>query len=346
MYVSIRISWEPSGGELSGYDVTHAEDGGLASALARRNATILSPLRYPGSKRRLAEYIRQTLVLNGLKPTLFVEPFAGGASVALQLLNDGAVDSIGLADADPLVAAFWKTVFFDGDWLTTQVETIDVTISRWNELKQSRPQTTRERALACLFLNRTSFSGILAANAGPIGGQTQLSPYKVDCRFPRETLIRRIKQAQSLRSGVRFVWNLPWASALGRISAMTSRGALSPGTVYYLDPPFIRKSARLYGHRFEPADHAALRDAILKLEAPWILSYDFAPEVFELYPPERSTGARVNALYSGAARRGRGAASEAIISNLTLFPEATRLWRTSEEWGLKEARRTRDAATG
>ena len=52
-------------------------------ALARAEASILSPLRYPGSKRRLAVYIAETLRLNGLQPKLFVEPFAGGASVAL-----------------------------------------------------------------------------------------------------------------------------------------------------------------------------------------------------------------------------------------------------------------------
>jgi hypothetical protein len=52
-------------------------------AFARRNASILSPLRYPGGKRQLAGYIAATIRLNGLRPKLFVEPFAGGASVAL-----------------------------------------------------------------------------------------------------------------------------------------------------------------------------------------------------------------------------------------------------------------------
>lgn len=85
--------------------------------LARAEASILSPLRYPGSKRRFGGYVRRALELSGLKPEIFVEPFAGGASVALQLLNDGLVEKIGLIDRDPLVAAFWETVFFDTNWL-------------------------------------------------------------------------------------------------------------------------------------------------------------------------------------------------------------------------------------
>src|SRR4051812_18382692 len=101
-------------------------------ALARPEATILSPLRYPGSKRRFASYVARCLGLNGLHPALFIEPFAGGASVALQLLNDGLVDRIGLVDRDPLIAAFWRTVFFDTEWLVERVATISVTLPRWN----------------------------------------------------------------------------------------------------------------------------------------------------------------------------------------------------------------------
>ncbi|HEX8231002.1 MAG TPA: effector-associated domain EAD1-containing protein [Chloroflexia bacterium] len=57
-------------------------------AVDREEVSIVSPLRYPGSKRRLAGYIEATLRINNLRPALFVEPFAGGASVALQLLTD------------------------------------------------------------------------------------------------------------------------------------------------------------------------------------------------------------------------------------------------------------------
>ena len=70
----------------------------LGEPLVRPGASIVSPLRYPGAKRRLGGYIASTLSLNSLHPTLLVEPFAGGASVSLQLLSDGYVDQIALAE--------------------------------------------------------------------------------------------------------------------------------------------------------------------------------------------------------------------------------------------------------
>ena len=88
-----------------------------------QNDHFLSPLRYPGSKRRLASYVSQALELNDLHPQLYVEPFVGGASVALQLIFDGLVEQAILIDLDPLIANFWKAVFFDTEWLIEQIET-------------------------------------------------------------------------------------------------------------------------------------------------------------------------------------------------------------------------------
>ena len=96
--------------------------------IAKPGEPLLSPLRYPGSKRRLVQYLQATLDLNDLHPSLLVEPFAGGASVALQLLCDGLVDRIGLADVDPLITGFWECVFFDTDWLVEVVDEIEVTL--------------------------------------------------------------------------------------------------------------------------------------------------------------------------------------------------------------------------
>jgi DNA adenine methylase len=138
-------------------------------------------------------YVAATLMENELEPDLFVEPFAGGASVALELLATGRVKTIGLAERDPYVASFWRTVFFDSDWLCRQVEQVEVTIETWKRMKTTHFRSTRGQALACLFLNRTSFNGTLHDRAGPIGGQRQASNYTLDCRFPRHRLVRRIR---------------------------------------------------------------------------------------------------------------------------------------------------------
>jgi DNA adenine methylase len=142
------------------------------------NRLIRSPLRYPGAKLRLFTPIAETLKLNSLKPKLFCEPFGGGLSVSLRLLSKNLVDNIAVGERDSLVAAFWKIVFNDADWLVKQINALEVTLENWKSFRELGCKTNRERALACLFLNRTSFSGILAESAGPIGGQKQASDYR------------------------------------------------------------------------------------------------------------------------------------------------------------------------
>lgn len=301
--------------------------------LARDDAPVLSPLRYPGSKRRLAPYIAYSLELNDLEPQLFIEPFAGGASVALQLLIEERVEEIGLADADPLVAAFWQTVFHDTDWLVQRVRDVRVTLRNWKHFKMSTARSRRDRAIACLFLNRTSFSGIMAPNAGPIGGQAQTSKYRIDCRFPRNRLIERIRTIAALRDRVAFVWNCSWNETLDRATELQRSLRLGVRDVfYYFDPPFFEKAASLYARSFTDDDHTAFRNEVLRLrKAKWLISYDAAPRVRQLYG-DRVARVMVEQLYS-ASSRGLQPEREAIITNLSALPTATRVWRRSAEWG-------------
>lgn len=301
----------------------------------KRSTPLLSPLRYPGGKRRLVAYIAEALKLNDLHPALFVEPFAGGASVALQLLADGAVDRVGLIDKDPLVAAFWNTVVNDVDWLTEQIEAIDVTVQQWKSYKAAVPSTTRERALACLFLNRTSFSGILAPSAGPIGGYAQASEYAIDCRFPRSKLVKRIRQVHALRDRIAFVWNLSWGVGISRIHQMQRVGILPDDVAYYCDPPFFEEAQRLYTYYFRRKDHLRLRDALLNMASPWILSYDSVRQVEELYGSDQRSPSHVELLYSAGKGAGNRVVREAIVSNLRELPSGLALWAKSARSGTK-----------
>lgn len=328
---------EPERGAASDRDETQLTQVARPRPLRRREASILSPLRYAGSKRRLAGYIERALKLNELHPSLFIEGFGGGISVSLQLLNDGIVEKIGVIDRDPLVAAFWQTVFWDADWLVGEIQQVKVTLEQWYEYKAQIPTTRRERALACLFLNRTSFSGILAPGAGPIGGRKQSSDYKLDCRFNRDRLVKRVRQAETLKSQVAFVWNLPWRNAMSRIRGMQARGSLPAERVfYYFDPPFFEKAERLYTYYFNEQDHHHLRDFIIHLDDKWLLSYDPSPKVRELYGEAGDGAVHVELLYSTSSKSGRGAAQEIVLSNLEELPNETRLWRMSHEWDGRE----------
>lgn len=295
----------------------------------RREVSILSPLRYPGAKRRLAGYVSEAIRQNSLHPKLFVEPFAGGASVSLQLLNDGVVGAIVLGERDPLVASFWKVVFDDADWLIEQIESVEVTVANWKYFRDTPFRSNRDRALACFFLNRTSFSGILAKTAGPIGGYRQKSDYKIDCRFNVNTLTKRIRQVAALRERVLLVNHGDWQDTINKVESWNYKNT---EVFYYLDPPFYAKASRLYRYYFENGNHEALHNRLVRLRQPWLLSYDPAPSIQTLYSHNGQGPKRVDLLYSASGIGALVEAQELIVTNLASLPQATRIWRSSEEW--------------
>lgn len=299
-------------------------------ALTRKEVSILSPLRYPGAKRRLAGYIAEVLHLNALRPRLFVEPFAGGASVSLQLLNDDLVETVALGEKDPMIIGFWKTVFFDSEWLIDQIESIDVTVEKYRYFREHQFRSNRDLALSCIFLNRTSFSGILANSSGPIGGYSQNSQYKIDCRFNIATLVKRIRQASRLKDRIVFVDRADWTRTMAKVGRM---GYASKEVFFYLDPPFFNKARRLYRFFFDSADHKALHASIINVEQPWLLSYDPAKQILDLYSHNGCGPKHVDLLYSASANSNRGESQELVITNLPRLPKETKLWRSSYEWG-------------
>jgi DNA adenine methylase len=301
------------------------EDQGLHTNLGKENTSILSPLRYPGSKRYLSAYIKAAIRLNNLRPNLFVEPFAGGASVAIQLLAEGIVENIGLAELDPLVAGFWQTVFFDTDWLIERIETMEITLEEWRRYKNRKPKTHREQAAKCIFLNRTSFSGILSSSARPLGGRNQNSKYKIDCRFNKKDIINRIRKVSQFRGSVAFVLNESWDYVVDYVE---KEKLAYEDVFYYFDPPFYEKAGRLYNYYFEEEDHLTLHKRVATLTYPWIMSYDPAPYISELYSRNGFSPKRVALLYSAG---GTTEARELIITNLPLLPEETQMWRISKK---------------
>jgi len=275
----------------------------------------------------LVSTIEEALETNQLRPEFYVEPFFGGGSVGLNLLQHQMVDRVILIDRDPWVASFWQTVFFDTDWLLNQIESIPVTLENWYAFKHSNPEGNRDQALTCLFLNRTSFSGILEEHVGPLGGKTQSSPYKIDCRFPRANLIQRIQKISNFKNQVHAIWNLDWQVAMKRIQNEQEDGKISIDSIfYYLDPPFFEAADKLYRFFFDQAEHIALRDFLKDLQSPWILSYDYTEQVNELYGQIIETGTNgtkrhhVEFLYTLATLPKRRKGKEVLISNLEKLP--------------------------
>ncbi|MDR1266175.1 MAG: DNA adenine methylase [Propionibacteriaceae bacterium] len=244
----------------------------------------LSPLRYPGSKRKLIPAIRQIIQANYDKVDLFVEPFCGGSSVSLGLLALGIVEHTLIADYDPLIAAFWKQAATDPEALIQLMNRQEVTLAQWDRWRNMQPETLHNRAMKCLFLNRTTFSGIIGGTAGPIGGRAQTSDYAIDCRFNKKQLAKRIRNIGKLRDEGKLLMPVEgtWQDTL-RIAKdhVVELGATS--VLIYLDPPYVEKAHHLYDRPFNEAGHKLLADSLLGEARDWILSYDREPLALGLY---------------------------------------------------------------
>ncbi|HAY93871.1 DNA adenine methylase, partial [Shewanella sp.] len=69
-----------------------------------------TPLRYPGGKGKLAYYLKALIQENNLLDCHYIEPFAGGAGVAFELLMQEYVRKVTINDIDPAIHAFWFSV--------------------------------------------------------------------------------------------------------------------------------------------------------------------------------------------------------------------------------------------
>jgi len=281
---------------------------------------ILSPLRYPGSKRRQAPLIGKILQENTLRPELFVELFSGGASVALHLLLENRVGNVGLVDIDPLISSFWKTVFFDTKWLVEKIRDSEITLEEWKHIKTNlcNFQDDRTRAYACLFLNRTSFSGILKNDAGPIGGYHQKSQYTIDCRFPKDVIIERIETLSCMKKRVAFVWCCDWKRAIQRLNRKQIRKRYGPNLLCYFDPPFFVNGERLCRFTFDNIHHRELRRYLDKCSYDWILSYDDSDQFRELYNNHSHMSHNYNIYYTVSKRTAPKRSNEVLVTKLLL----------------------------
>lgn len=290
----------------------------------------MSPLRYPGSKRKMLPAIRQLIEANIPRPKLFVEPFAGGASIALGLLELDAVDQVLIGDYDPLVSAFWHEAATNGPRLIDDMMAEPVTLARWDHWRGTTPVLRRWLAVKCLFLNRTTYNGILGgSSAGPIGGRAQTSAYGIDCRFTKATVAAQVRNIYDLAQAGRLIARAEpssWQSTLSAASALAAeRGLARNQVLVYADPPYMEKAARIYGESFGQREHRLLAEGLAVSEARWILSYDDEPLVRDLY--RDMTGVREYAAthhytMHGAGRRQPVPGREVIFTNLPTDPTA------------------------
>lgn len=157
---------------------------------------LYTPLRYPGGKAKFAPFIANTMEVNGLAGGHYLEPYAGGAGVALELLFHGHASHVHINDFDTALYDFWVSITQHSDAFLHLLADTPVTIDQWHYwrsvLRREVSVGQIERGFATLFMNRTNRSGIL--KAGVIGGLKQSGDYKLDARFKKDVLIARIEK--------------------------------------------------------------------------------------------------------------------------------------------------------
>lgn len=238
-----------------------------------------SPLRYPGGKRKLTNFIKMIFRENNLMDGDYIEPYAGGASVALSLLFDEYARFIHINDLDRSVYAFWYSVLNETDALCRMISDTPINMDMWLQQKKVLADSSApllETGFSTFYLNRTNRSGIITG--GVIGGKSQSGTWKLDVRFNKADLIQRIEKIARYKNRI-YLYNFDASTFLSQIIP-----GLPLSSFVYLDPPYYVKGTQLlYANFYEPDDHLAVSQIVTSLKNKWIISYDNVEEIKSLY---------------------------------------------------------------
>lgn len=239
-----------------------------------------TPLRYPGGKGKLTDFIKLVFEQNELLDGHYIEPYAGGAGIAVNLLLHGYASCIHLNDLNRSVYAFWHGVVNDSDALCKKIHCTRVSMAEWYRQKEVQ-ESPEEHSLLDLgfstfFLNRTNRSGIILG--GVIGGKKQDGNWKLDARFNKKDLCARIEQIALYANRIR-LYNMDAKDLITTVFP-----TLPEKSLCYLDPPYYVKGQGLYENHYFHDDHVAIANLVKQtINLPWIVSYDHAPEIVSMY---------------------------------------------------------------
>src|SRR5690349_14303937 len=101
---------------------------GQAKGAAPGRLVHYTRLRYPGGKAKLARYIKELIRLNGLCDGHYLEPYAGGAGVAMELLLEGYVLFVHINDISRPLYSFWSSILNETENFLRLVRNVRVSV--------------------------------------------------------------------------------------------------------------------------------------------------------------------------------------------------------------------------
>jgi DNA adenine methylase len=240
-----------------------------------------SPLRYPGGKTKIYEKVKKLILKNGFGDRTYVEPFAGGFGIGIGLLSEGIVQSAILNDLDIHIFHFWQSVLYDTENLLRLITDTPITIEereRQKKLYNDSDTDSLHDGFATLFLNRVNYSGII--KGGPIGGISQTSKFKIDCRFKKDEIANKIIEIAKFKDSINLFNEDARKLIFNHLLRSEKRFFLN------IDPPYVVKGSQLYTNFFTTKEHVDLSVEIIKHldnRFPWIVTYDVCDLVIDLY---------------------------------------------------------------
>ncbi|MFD1267500.1 DNA adenine methylase [Paenibacillus motobuensis] len=208
-------------------------------------------------------------------------------------------------DFDEEVAAFFVSMRDYPNELCNLVMSTKPTVELWRSIKDEELNTDLEKGFRTLFLNRTTFSGILKGN--PIGGIEQKSIYTIDCRWNPNALCKQILLCSEMLQGVKI-------TSLDFTDIIEKSGE---NVLLYLDPPYYHKGNLLYRHGMTTEDHRKLSNLLKDTKHNFFITYDDCKEIRELYQ-EWAYLYPASWFYSSSNKKAREVGKELFISNFEI----------------------------
>lgn len=262
----------------------------------------MSLLRWPGAKSRLLEQILPHLDLHLSESTEFHDVFLGGGSVLVDVATRYPRMRLHGNDRDPGIAALWSVITGpERGRLQEVVRATTPTLALWDEWKTCVPTDDLEAAFQVLYLNRTSYSGIVPG--GPLGGRHQTGKTEIGSRWNPVRLCSEIERLHHLLHGRFEIHCEDATSYLGGL--IWKDDALA-----YIDPPYHSVGNQLYRVGMTPDEHRALAARVRDLPR-WVASYDDVPEIHDLYRWAQRLA--VTATYTTARAKGQRARRQELV---------------------------------
>jgi len=234
-----------------------------------------SPFRYPGGKTWFVPTFRNWLAQKPVKPSLLIEPFAGGGIISLTALFENLVQKVVMVELDEDIAAVWATIM-DGqaEWLAKRIMAFDLTRETLVEELSKSNGELKERAFQTILKNRTSHGGILAGGSGFLKhGENGKG---IRSRWYPQTLAKRFSSIHHIAGSIDFRQE-DGLNILQKYADLYD-------VVFFIDPPYTaggkKAGKRLY--RYSDIDHEHLFDLCESLAGDFLMTYDNADEVKEM----------------------------------------------------------------